>query len=248
MEVFRRSTKAGFVCEIGRVDNQRVPFPVTNRIPHPTAEILGKMLYVHPHDTCIVHHLRKNHDRVWSLHDLMQIVIKIVWERWRARRRAEPKNAALAEGPLLRIVKSPRRLCPRILALTRLGRWRCRSRGEALPRSRIVRRYMAVRRVDDERCSNLSIHHGVFRTLVQPYAVIAADRTTTDQLQSFKERFRFAGGKQIIFSPSRGFSFLQGVGLRFYKEGGIPWLPLQGSHRAKVVNTLQVGMSISRTW
>src|SRR5262245_37892783 len=45
-------TKAGFVCEIGCVDNQRVSFPVTNRIPHPTADILGKMLYVHPDDTC----------------------------------------------------------------------------------------------------------------------------------------------------------------------------------------------------
>src|SRR5262249_35711532 len=146
MEVFRRSTKPGFVSEIGCVDNQRVPFPVTNRIPHPTADILGKMVHVHPHDTYIVHHLRKNHDRVWSLHDLMQIVIKIVWERWRARRRTEPKNAAFAKGPLLRIVKSPRRLCPHILALARLGRWRCRSRGEALPRRRTVRRYMAAAR------------------------------------------------------------------------------------------------------
>ena len=89
VQILGRSTKPRFAREIGRVDDERFPFPLTHRIPHPAADILGKMLRIHPDDARVVNHFAEDHNRVWSLHDLMQIVIEIVRQCRRAGGGAE---------------------------------------------------------------------------------------------------------------------------------------------------------------
>src|SRR6266567_498615 len=108
----------------------------------------------------------------------MQIVIEIVRQRRRTGSGTESEQAALAERPLLRVIEGARRLGCAILALPRV-----RGRGgpgprEPLARGRIVGRYMAVRRVNDDGGSNLSVDYCVCRALVQPDTIVTSDRAT----------------------------------------------------------------------
>jgi len=148
---------------------------MTYRIAHPAADGGRKMLRVHPHDAGVVHHLAENHDRILGLHNLMQVVVEIIRQRGRTGRGTEAEQAAFAEGALLRVVESAGRFGVRILALARVRGRSCLGRCEPFARGSIVGRYMAVRRVYHDGRSNLSIHHGECRALLQPEIVVASD-------------------------------------------------------------------------
>src|SRR3984893_11154545 len=220
------------------------------------------MLCIHPHDACVMHHLGENHDRIWSLHDLMQIIVEIVRQRRWAGRRTESEQPALAERPLLRVIESAGRRSCAILAIVSGGRRGRPRRRETLARGLVVGRQMTLRRVDDDGCLNLPSDHGVGRALVKPETIIAADDTAPTLLQSFKERFRFAGvaahrRRRAIrrqglvasgaFGPALCLGSLQSFGSFLCQERRIPRPPLQRRHRGEVVGALEVGMSIRRS-
>src|ERR1700731_206445 len=103
------------------------------------------MLCIHPHDACVMHHLGENHDRIWSLHDLMQIIIEIVRQRRWAGRRTESEQAALAERPLRGVMESTGRRSWPIRALVSGGRRGRPRRREPLARGLVVGRQMTLR-------------------------------------------------------------------------------------------------------
>src|SRR5258706_15763927 len=59
MQLLGCSAESGFVCEVGRIDDERIAFPAANGIAHPVADRFRKMLGVHTDDTSIVDHLGK---------------------------------------------------------------------------------------------------------------------------------------------------------------------------------------------
>src|SRR2546427_13010891 len=115
---------------------------------------------------------------------------------------------------------------------------------------------MAILRVDDDGCSNLSLNHSVCRALVEPEAIVAADSAAPGFLQSFKERMwcaRIAAHWRcraiwvrglVIFVPALGFGFLQSFCSFLCQEGRSPGLPLERRHRGQILGALQVRMSI----
>ena len=76
MKVSCGAAKAGPVSEVGRVHNQRVAFPVADRIAHPFSDIRHDVLAVHADYTGVVVHLDENHHRIGRLHDALGVVIE----------------------------------------------------------------------------------------------------------------------------------------------------------------------------
>ena len=72
------AAELGLVGKVGCVDDQRIPFPVSDRIAHPLANRPRRMVRVHPDDADVVHHLVQHHDGVARLDDLFEVVVEIV--------------------------------------------------------------------------------------------------------------------------------------------------------------------------
>jgi len=189
----------------------------------------------------------------------MQIIIKIVRQSRRSRRGTEAEQAALAERPLLRVIVGAGRLRCAILALVSGGRRRRPGRRDALACGLVVGRHLAVRRINDDGCSNLPPDLSVCRALVEPETIIPADGAAPALFQSFKVRFRLASvathrrrraiqRQRLVasgaFGPALGFGSLQSFGLFLCQEGRIAGPSLKRRHRGEVVGALQVRMPI----
>src|SRR5437667_9878597 len=114
-------------------------------------------------------------------------------ERSRKRRRTgggtESEQAALRERPLLRIIEfAAARRRPHILALARVRRRQRPCSRLPLTRGGIERWHTAVRRIDDDGCSNLPVDHRVCRALFQPEPIVAPDGAAPCLPQTFETR------------------------------------------------------------
>ena len=147
-----------------------------------------------------------------------------------------------------------------ILAFARVRRRRvARSAAQPLPRGRVIGRHMAVRRVDNDGGSNLSIDHGICRALVQPQTIVAADRAAARLFQNFKKRFpvrwcRRPPAAEGDSDPGALASLARRAASAFWRASAcslvrtrrIAGQPLERRHRGQVVGALQVRMSIRR--
>ena len=96
----------------------------------------------------------------------------------------------------------------------------------------------------------------VFRALVQPQTIIAADGAAPRLFQNFKKRFprgRIAARPQArairiqvcsVYGPASGFRFLQSLGLLLCQYRGIARQPLERGHGGEVVGTEHIGIEI----
>ena len=106
----------------------------------------------------VVHHLVEDHDGVARLNDLLEVVVEVVRQRRRSRRRAEAEEAPLRERARFRAVVLAARTAGR--AFRRVGADLARLEGRvALARFGLHRRHPAVDRIDDERRAFLAVHH-----------------------------------------------------------------------------------------
>src|SRR5258708_39926074 len=85
------------------------------------------MLGVHAHNSGVVHHLREDHDGIRCLHDLMEVVVKVVWQNGRSRGGSKTQKAALGKRTAFGIVISARSFLQSWIAALR--RVRCPARG-----------------------------------------------------------------------------------------------------------------------
>ena len=136
----------------------------------------GRCCCVHPDDPRVVIHLVEDHDAVFGLHDLVQVVVEHR-QRRRARRRAEAEQAPLAERTPLRIVvRAGRAFEPGIGALLLRRRSACSAAAALRCRAAArQRRHAAVRRIDDDRRALLAVDGDVLVPLIDPEIVVAAD-------------------------------------------------------------------------
>ena len=111
------------------------------------------MLAADPHHPCVVVHFRAKDQRVGRLHELVIVVVKIVQHRWAGA--VAVHDAALAERPAFRPVEIPP---PLVQPLTYA----------------FAERDLAVGRIDDPRCSVLTLHARKLRARIDPERVVTA--------------------------------------------------------------------------
>src|SRR2546430_6189720 len=74
--------------------------PRSTLFPYTTlfrSNVLGQMLGVHAHHSDVVHHLREDHNGLRCLHDLMEIVVKVVRQHGRSRGGSKTQQAAVGK-------------------------------------------------------------------------------------------------------------------------------------------------------
>jgi len=84
MQLFARALELCLVREVRGIDDERIALPVPNGVAHPFPDGRRYMLGIHADDPNVMHHLDEDHDRRRRLHDLFQVVVEVVRQRWRA--------------------------------------------------------------------------------------------------------------------------------------------------------------------
>ena len=133
---------------------------------------------------------------------------------------------------------------------------------EALPRLRLHRRNLAVRRIDQDGAALLAVDGDDLPALLDPEPVVAAGPAAGELLDRFEPRLRrdaFAAGRRrfAIAADRRG---VLGLALQFVCLGrrrlfggehqaatGVR-RPLDRRHGRDVIEPLEIGMAIGRAW
>src|SRR5215467_7875593 len=147
---------------------------MTDGVPRPLANTRRQMLAVQADDARFVNHLGKDQHGIWSLHDLLAVVIEVIWQHGRSRRPSKSQKAPLRERPPLRTGEVLLGLVPKP-ALDNL--WPGHGTTErSVPSLRFGRhrRNLALRRINDDGRSILPIHHRSRRSGIKEDAVIPA--------------------------------------------------------------------------
>src|SRR5271155_1134338 len=100
VEILRRALEFQPRVEIGRIDHQRIAFPVADRIAQPLMNLWADMLPSDPYNTDLMKIPGQNHHEVRRLHDLVESI-----EGRRRNRSAAVGKASFAEGPILHAVE-----------------------------------------------------------------------------------------------------------------------------------------------
>src|SRR5205814_9426548 len=93
-----RSAVGGLILEVGRLDDQRLAFPMAARVAHVGADALANVrARIDGNDAGLVNHLVANRDEAGALVDLIGAAV----DRRHHRARQTTRDALIVDGPLL---------------------------------------------------------------------------------------------------------------------------------------------------
>ncbi len=254
VEIFRSREESGSLSEVRRVHDQGIAFPVADRVAHPLADLLRRMLAVQRDDAGVVDHLDENHHVVPGLHDALQVVVKN-GERRRTRRGAESQETPLAERPLFRVVVGTRSLeleppgFSRVLAGVLLVE--SSASGGPLGGCRRERRELPVLRVDDDRRPSPAVELEDLGPAIDPEEIVAADVAVRSRRAVASDgrslALRIARTAELL--AERELLFLDGRRFLRREVQLVPELvrPLERSQGRRVVRPGKVRMPVGRS-
>src|SRR5579871_5050988 len=83
MKILVRSSEARPVSEVCGIHDERVAFPMSDRVSQPKAYVWGEMrAAIHSNDSGVVNHLQRQYNHARRLHDLNVVVVGSRQRRW----------------------------------------------------------------------------------------------------------------------------------------------------------------------